>query len=569
MRKFLIGFFAVIGFIVVAIAVIMISFASTKQDRKNREMPSHMVLTLDLKGNLDEATVQPSVLDTLSEPVPTLQDIVQTLDLARQDSRIVGIAVHLDEGQYGVAMIQELRDAIARFKRSGKFAYIYADTMGDSPAMGEYWLASSFDEVWLQPLGEVAITGFSAEIPFARDLLNKLGVEPEMIHQGKYKSFPESIMRNSISPENREMTTALLDELQTQFDKAVLSTRKIDANKLHELMSQAPISSDAALKAHLIDKIGYRDEFDAYLEQKTGGAEAMEFADYQNDGPRGVPGEKIALVNVLGALTNVQKEDAKSGDVVSASEISEAIQDAGNQSDIKAIVVRVDSPGGTPLAADMIRHAIEVAKQQKPVVISMGDTAASGGYWMSCDADKIIAQPGTLTGSIGVFGGKVNLQELWKKLGIHWDEIGDSDNNSMWSMNQPFSDKAKAKIETSMEKTYSLFINHVATGRNMKPEKVQEIAQGRVWTGSQGLKNGLVDQLGGLDTAMASAKDLAKIPSNHPINLEIFPKPLNPIEQLVQMIKQGVPFHLLGASIQDGLNKVMSQKLLATTPVIK
>jgi protease-4 len=569
MKKILIGFFAVVGFIVIAIIVGAISFASFEKGHKDKDLPDHMVLTLDLKGGLDEAVTQPGVLDSLSEPVPTLQDIVRTLELARQDNRVNGIAVHIDEGDYGVAMVQELRDAIAKFRRSGKFAYVYADTLGDSPAMGEYWLASSFDQIWLQPLGELAITGFSAEIPFAKDLLDKLGVEPELLHQGKYKSFPESVMRSSISDENREMTLSLLTNLQSQFDGDIQKTRHIDPAKLHELMDKAPLGSDVAKESGLVDTIGYRDEFDAYLEQKTGGAEAVEFTDYQTGGPRPVPGTKIALVNVIGELTNVAKEDAKDGDVVSAGDISDAIEDASNQSDIKAIVVRVDSPGGTPLAADIIRRSIELAKTSKPVIVSMGDTAASGGYWMSCDADRIVAQPGTLTGSIGVFGGKVNLQGLWKKLGVHWDSVGSAENDSLWSMNQPFSDKSRAKIETSMERTYQLFVNHVAKGRRMKPEAVQEIAQGRVWTGEQGLKNGLVDEIGGLDIAIITAKDLAKIPGNHPVNLDIFPKPLNPIEQLVQMIKQGVPFHLLGASIDDHLSKVLSNKLLAVTPTIK
>jgi protease-4 len=567
MKKFLTGFFAVIGLIVVLLIAAVISFTSLN-GRKEKDLPDHMVLTLDLKGGLDEAVTQPGVLDSLSEPVPTLQDIVRTLELARQDNRVNGIAVHIDEGEYGVAMVQELRDAISRFRRSGKFAYIYADTLGDSPAMGEYWLASSFDQIWLQPLGELAITGFSAEMPFAKDLLDKIGVEPELIHQGKYKSFPEMVMRNSISDENREMTLSLLTNLQTQYDADIQKTRQIDATKLHALMDQAPLSSDIALKSGLVDKIAYRDEFDAFLEQKTEGAEAVEFTDYQTGGPRPVPGTKIALVNVIGELTNVSKEDAKDGDVVSAGDISDAIEDASNQSDIKAIVVRVDSPGGTPLAADIIRRAIELAKSSKPVVVSMGDTAASGGYWMSCDANKIVAQPGTLTGSIGVFGGKVNLAGLWKKLGVHWDSVGSEENDSLWSMNQPFSDKSRAKIEVSMEHTYQLFVNHVAKGRHMTPGAVQEIAQGRVWTGQQGFKNGLVDEIGGLDTAIITAKDLAKIPANHPVNLDLFPKPLNPIEQLVQMIKQGVPYHLLGASIDDHLSKVLTNKLLATTPNI-
>lgn len=569
MKKFLIGFFAIVGVIVVVITVAIISFASVQKDRKAKDLPARMVLTLDLDGGLKEANAQPSVLDSLSDPVPTLQDILLTLELARQDSRVNGIAVHIDQGGYGVAQVQELREAISRFRRSGKFAYIYSDTLGGSPAMGEYWLATAFDQIWLQPMGELAITGFSAEIPFAKDFLDKIGVQPELLHEGKYKSFPESLTRSSISAENREMTESLLNNLQEQFEADIATTRHIDKTKLLGLMDQAPMIAEEALSSGLIDAIGYHDEFDNYLEQKTNGAQPIEFANYQANGPRAIPGDKIALINVLGALTNVAKEQARSGDVVSADDVGNAIEDAGNTPSIKAIVVRVDSPGGTPLAADMIRRSIEIAKSRKPVIISMGNTAASGGYWMSVDANSIIAQPGTLTGSIGVFGGKPNLQGLWNKIGIHWDSVGNADNNSLWSANQPFSTKAREKIALSMHRTYEQFIAKVSNGRNMKADKVQEIAQGRVWTGSQAVKNGLVDKLGGLDVAIIVAKDLAKIPTNRPVNLEVFPKPLNPLKQLIQMLKQGAPFHLLGAAISDNLSQAFERSLLISTPTIR
>ena len=569
MKKILIGFFAIIGVIVVALVVLVISLASVKKDNKQNTLPERMVLTLDIDGGLVEANPQPSVLEALSEPVPTLQDIVQTLELARQDARVKGIAVHIEQGSYGVAALQELRDAISKFRRSGKFAYLYSDTLGNSPSMGEYWLATAFDQIWLQPLGELAITGFSAEIPFAKDLLDKFGVEAQLLHQGKYKSFPEVVTRNAISPENREMTESLLASLQQQFDRDVFKTRKIEAAKLHGLMEQAPIIASDALASGLIDAIGYHDEFDNALEQKTSGAQPVEFEAYQANGPRAVPGDKIALINVLGALTNVSKEEARSGEVVSADDISNAIEDAGNSRSIKAIVVRVDSPGGTPLAADMIRRSIELAKSRKPVIISMGNTAASGGYWMSVDANSIIAQPGTLTGSIGVFGGKINLQKLWTKLGVHWDNVGDADNNSLWSINQPFSEKSRAKIDASMARTYQQFINKVSIGRGMDASKVEAIAQGRVWTGIQARKNGLVDKLGGLDVALATARELAKIPASRPVNLEIFPKPLNPLEQLMKLVKQGVPFHLLGAAFTNNLSQSLERDLLVAVPKIK
>jgi len=570
MKRIIIGFLAIVGFFVVLFTAISILAFSLKNDSKAKQLPEQMVITMALDSDIRETDPQSSLLNSLAEPKPTLQEMIQTLDLARQDNRVKGLAVHMDEGEYGIATIQELRDAILRFRKSGKFAYVYADTLGNNPAMGEYWLATAFDQIWLQPLGEVAITGFATEMPFGKDFLDKIGVEPEILHQGKYKSMPEMATRNEISPENMAMTKSLLGNLQDQFNRDVTKSRHITNSALAAAMHDAPLTAADMLTNGMIDSIGYQDEFDGYLEQITEGARAVPFENYQANGPRPIPGEKIAIVHVIGTLANTDSKDSPVGDIVSANEIVSAIQDATDQHNIKAIVVRVDSPGGTPLAADMIRRAIEIARTQKPVVISMSNAAASGGYWMSVDANAIVAQPGTLTGSIGVFGGKVNLEGLWKKLGIHWDEVAATEATGLWTMNKPYDAASRKKVEASLSRIYEQFVQHVSKGRKMSPAAVEEIAQGRVWTGDQAFRNGLVDQLGGLDIAIVKAKQLAKISMRRPVSLEMFPKPPNPVEQLVQLLQQGLPFKLFGAdSLIKGLTQIMTVNSLSAVPKIR
>lgn len=566
MKRILIGFLAMMGFLTVMIILACVGLYSLRHDSSARQLPDRMVLTLSLDGALPETQPQGGLISSIAQqPVATLQDIVQTLDLARQDSRVKGLAVHMDEGNYGVAAVQELREAITRFRKSGKFAYVYADTLGSSPAMGEYWLATAFDQIWLQPLGELAITGFATEMPFAKTLLDKIGVEAEILHEGRFKSMPETVTRTGISDDNRMMTKSLLDNLQQQFSGDVLTARHISKDTLQDAIKNAPLTARDVLADGLIDSIGYRDEFDAFLEQSTNGAPAVAFEQYQANGPRAVPGEKIGLVNVIGALADTDADSSPmSSEVASAETVTAAIADAADQPSIKAIIVRVDSPGGTPMAADMIRRSIELARTQKPVIISMSNAAASGGYWMSVNANAIIAQPGTLTGSIGVFGGKVNLAPLWKKLGVQWDAVSANDTQtSMWSMNKPYDAASRAKVENSIARTYQQFVAHVSKGRKMKPEAVEAIAQGRVWTGQQAVHNGLVDGLGGIEAAMIKAKELAKIPALRPVTLEKFPKPLNPVEQFLNMLQQGSPFHLLGSQIQIWLNQSLTQMLNA------
>jgi protease-4 len=570
MRRILTGIFASIGFFFVVLIVAGVMLASMGRKEKPVQLPEKIVLMLDLTDGLKETTAPVGIVNTLDPTTRqlSLQQIIQTLEQARLDSRVQGISVSVQDGEFGLASVQELRSAVQRFRRSGKFAYFYADTLGDRPAMAEYWLASAFDQIWLQPMGGLAITGFAAEIPFGRALLDKIGVTPEIQHVGKYKSFPESIMLKEASTENREMTEDMLHVLSSQFAKDITQTRKISQADLQKLMQESPITSADALKAKLIDTIGYHDEFDAYLEQKTKGGEPVAMSFYHENGPRPVPGEKMAIIHVVGALVNQSGGPNVMPDSVAAEDVVDAIQDATDRKHVKAIIVRVDSPGGTPLAADMIRRAIELAKIRKPVVISMGNSAASGGYWMSVDASKIVAQPATMTGSIGVFGGKFSAAGLWDKIGVNWQKIPTEGQQDLWSINRPYSEASRAKVQATMQHTYDMFVTRVAEGRHMKEDKVRDLAQGRVWMGEQAFENGLVDGLGGVDVAVTVARDLAKIPASRTINLEQFPKDLSVFEQVMQMLTQGSPLDMLGVRMQEIMTRSMQIMLQTSVPKV-
>jgi protease-4 len=460
----------------------------------------------------------------------------------------------LKNGHFVLASVQELRNAIQRFRRSGKFAYIYSDTLGDQPSLPEYWLASSFDEIWLQPLGDLAINGISAEVPFARNAFDKFGIEPEMLHVGKYKSYPESMMRTSASPENREMVEDMLKQLNLLFVADISQERRIKHNILQDLMKQSPLPADQALIEGLVDSIGYHDEFDSYLEQVSKGSQPISFEDYHMNGPRPVPGEKIALITVTGVLAAEGTPDVMGEGIASAEQIVSAIEEATDLKSIRSIIIRVDSPGGTPMAADMIRRSISLASIRKPIIISMSNSAASGGYWMSIAANKIVAQPSTLTGSIGVFGGKFNIAGLWRKLGVNWQSFPAENQNDLWSVNKPYSTQSRQKIEKTMQRTYDTFINHVAMGRKISPDQVKLLAQGRVWTGAQAFDKGLVDALGGLDVAITLARDLAKIETGKAINIEPFPKPKSPIDQLLELVQRGGSSHLISTVFKNWLD---------------
>lgn len=543
MKKFIVTFFVVIG-VLVTLFITSVVIIAIKQQGKAPRLPSDMVLSLTIDNALHDTEQPASLLNPFAQTPLTVPQIVRTLDRAAQDNRVKALTVSLKSGSYGLAQIQEIRSAVLRFRKTGKKTLVFSDTLGDGPAMGSYYLATAFEQIWLQPIGELAITGIQMSVPFGRDVLNTVGVEPQILHRGRYKSYPESLMRNSMSDDNRTMSTDLINNLYNQITHTITASRNISKSQLEQLINKAPISADEALISGLIDSIGYQDDVDFYMEQSTHGAETVDMDDYAEYALHSQPNTKdkpayIGYVTIEGTLMDVDAEDGMLGSgVASATEAADAIEEASTHRQIRGLIIRVNSPGGSPIAAEIIRRAIVNATERMPVVISMGDAAASGGYWLSAAADKIVAQPATLTGSIGVFGGKMSLEKLWKKIGLHWDNVTIGRQAGIWSTNTPYSPSEQAAIEASLGRIYDAFIERVAHGRHMSDKAVRAIAEGRVWTGEQAAKNGLVDELGGVDKAQIVMRDLLKLKAPHETRLVPFPANENPVAQFFKMARR-------------------------------
>ncbi len=562
MKKFLIIFFAVIGVLVTLLIAGAVTFAVKQQNHAENALPDEMVLNLRIEDSLHETAEPASILNPFAQTPLTIQQIVQSVDQATHDDRVKALTVYLKGGQYGLAELQEVRAAVVRFRSTGKLTLLFADTLGDGPAMGSYYFASAFSQIWLQPIGELAITGIRVDMPFGRALMDKVGVEPQILHRGRYKSYPESLMRNEMSADNREMTTGLLNDLYGQLTTTIAASRNMTVPQLQTLIDEAPVSADRALISGLIDSVGYRDDIDFYLEQTLPDAENIDLAEYVQDSAAERKTERhhkpsiLGYVTIEGTLMDVDAEDGLFGSGVASAEASaDAIDEASNNPHVRALVVRVNSPGGSPIAAEIIRRAIAQAADRMPVIISMGDAAASGGYWLSTAATKIVAQPATLTGSIGVFGGKMSLEKLWEKLGVNWQSIAIGKQAGIWSPHHPYSDKERTALERSLNNIYNNFIQRVAIGRHMSVDKVLAIAEGHVWTGHQALQNGLVDALGGVDTAVAVARQEADIKPATQIRLVHFPEEQSTVTQLLKMVR-----HRFGGSeAQMTQFQIMSQ----------
>lgn len=572
-KRVFVGFLTAIGgFIFFSFFMGVILGALT--DNRHPPLPEHIVLSLDLNGQFVEKNGMPTLSNPFAKPSTTLHQITRTLDRASMDERVHGLYIRLENGDYGIAHIQEFRDAINRFQSRGKFAYLYSNSFGGfGSSMGEYHIAATMDEIWMQPVGTIGLTGYSLEMPFLRGLLDKIGIEPEVIGRGKYKSAPETFALKQSSAPNLEMSRDMLNNLFDQFTHDVSLDRDMDIATLQSLINHSPMTDIEALKAGLIDSLGYWDEFIDHVEsQIPEEIQAIPLGRYaQSLKSLSKKAPKFAFIQVSGAISS-HSEGATplSKDTAFAENIWDAFHDAKDDKTIDAIIFRVDSPGGSPVASETILRALLLAKKEKPVIVSMGNAAASGGYWISADASSIIAQPATITGSIGVFAIKSNLSALWKKLDVHWDTISQGDNANLWSAHKPLNTQERQKLQNLIDHTYDQFIERVATGRNMSIAQVKVLAQGRVWTGEQALDNGLVDGLGGIDTAILKGKELTNIDADQPITLVSFPKPLTTIEQIIKFANDGFVgingFLKLGTKIDHTINRIQSN---AFAPAVK
>ena len=543
MRRAFLYIFAVIGglsFIAflggVAVVAVIIHAAP-----KPTPLPARIILSADLDQDLAEGQGSDVVSRALFGDKMTLRDFLDALEQAGDDPRVAGVYARLGDDSLGLARVQQVRDAIAAFRKKGKFAIAFADTFGEfGPATRPYYLATAFDQIWLQPMGDVGLTGLYTETPFLKDTLEKIGVAADFDHRSEYKSAMNSLTEASMPAAQREETEGLLDSLDGQIVRDIAAARKISEPDLHALIDRAPLFANEALSGHLVDKLGYRDEAIAAAERRAGGGATMVALSRYLDkvGHPNNSGIKIALIDGDGLITR----EGTGGSLVDqngfdAQTVAKAIRDAIADKDVRAILFRVDSPGGSVVASETVWREIDRAHRMgKPVIVSMGDVAASGGYYIAAPADKIVAEPATLTGSVGVLAGKIVLSGLMEKLGVNFTAIGRGANAGMFSGVDDFSPEAKQKLSDMLDRVYQGFKDHVAAGRHLSPDAVEAIAKGRVWSGEDAKKNGLVDALGGYEVALKLAKQAAKIPVDAPIDLVTFPARKNPLTEFIDRV---------------------------------
>jgi len=505
--------FMIMFFVFVAIGSVL-SSSFTDDEKVLVKNNSVLVLKLDdvIKDYAPKTDDPFAMILGLEEDKMGLNKILNAIDNAKYDDKILGISIESLMIQGGMGQIQEIRDKLFEFKESGKFITAYADVYEQR----NFYLSSVADSIYVNPVGMIDFRGLSGEVLFFKDFQEKYGMKMEVIRHGKYKSAVEPFIANEMSAENREQTEAFLNSIWSEMVEDMEESRKIEASEINhiadELMARTP---DLAIENRMISGKLYKDQYVKVL-KRLGGLEengklySVTLKNYINSGKGRIitnASDKIAVIYAQGEIIYGKGNENNIGPEL----IIESLKKARKSKDIKAIVLRVNSPGGSALASDIIWREIEITKKDKPVVVSMGNLAASGGYYISCNADKIVADPTTITGSIGVFGMVPNISEFTERIGINAEQVGTNKRSLNYSLFEPMTDDFYKVTKEGIEEVYSTFVTKVAEGRNMTFEEVDSIAQGRVWTGKQALENGLVDELGGLEDAIDLAASLVNI----------------------------------------------------------
>lgn len=442
-----------------------------------------------------------------------LTDVIDAIGAAKNDENIKGISILNNNSSLGMAQSKAVRDALEDFKKSGKFVMAYANTYSQK----EYYLNSVANTIYLNPVGDLDFKGLSSDLLFFKDFQDKTGVKMEVIRHGKYKSAVEPFLENKMSEANREQITALLNSIWNSVVTDIAKSRNVSVEKLNEIANGLLGRTPEMAKAQkLVDVVAYEDVYHNAIKKRLqvdskDEYESVSILDYTHKyTTTSIPNDATDEIAIIYAQGEIQSGE---GDVniIGEGAMRRSISEARNNEDVKAIVLRIDSPGGNALTSDLIWREIELTKKVKPVVVSMGNYAASGGYYIACNANTIFAEKNTITGSIGVFGMLPNFSGLSTKMGIHSEQVNTHQNSGTYNPFAPIDEKFKAVTTEGVEQIYKTFVSHVAQGRKMSFAQVDAIAQGRVWTGADAIKIGLVDKIGGLDDAIQEAARLAKI----------------------------------------------------------
>jgi protease-4 len=490
--------------------------------RSPDRLPSKSVLVLEVNGAIEEQRPVDLFTVLMGRPIPVVHDYLDVIDTAKNDARITGLVVKVGPLATGWGKLEEIRSHLLAFRQSGKpsICYLGYDGIGNR----EYYLATACDKLWLVPTSELGVRGMMASALFLRGTLDKLKIYPDMYHIAEYKTASNMFTEKKFTPAHREEIEKLLHGIYNQYLTDVSETRHFDRSQFESLVQQGPFLAKEALADKLVDQLAYWDEIQDFFRKKDGDWKPVDLGAYRKEVPN-AGAEKIAVVHATGLIVSGQSDNSPSGGfIMGGDSVSADLRRAREDSSIKAIVLRVDSGGGSPVASEVIRREVELAHKTKPVVVSMSDVAASGGYWISMSADKIVADPNTITASIGVISGKMNISGLYNLLGLSTDYVATSENATMYWDQQNFTPAQRESIQKSLQDIYANFIQGVAASRKMSVDAVDKIGKGRVWTGAQAKDLGLVDELGGTDRAITVAKQLARIRTGAAVQVVQFPE---------------------------------------------
>lgn len=513
------------------VAIIGIIFTVSSLGRPDVE--NNSVLVLNVSGDLPDYVAEEPLARAFGIAQPqSFTSLLTQLRKAKVDNRIGGVLLDINFPNIGWGKADEFRDAVKDFKASGKPVYAYME-IGTNR---EYYLATAAEKIFVPPSGDLYINGFAAEAMFYKGSLDKLGIEADVIQIGpKYKNAPDRYTKKEMGEGQREVINAVLDEYFGRFAAGIAESRKKSVDDVKTLVDGAPYNAVQAKELGLIDDAFYREQVDNELKAKLGYKEDEKLRTISSGKYREIPsdtlglntGEKIAVIYASGAI-NIGRSSSGpiSGAMVGSDTVVAAVNDAANDKSVKAIVLRVDSPGGSALASDLMWYALENAKAKKPVVVSMSDVAASGGYYIACNANKIVAEPSTVTGSIGIFMGKPVVKGLYDWLGVSNEYVMRGKNAGIFRETVKWTPEERSKMEAQISSVYyDSFVPKVAAGRSKNNEEVNALGQGRVWTGTQAKANGLIDEFGGLEKAIDIAKELAGLAADKDVRRVVFPEP--------------------------------------------
>jgi len=575
-RRWGLWIFLIVVVIVVFLGVMMAIGLASLMKGPTVEVMENSTLVIDLQLPMQEMPPDPVATELFKAKILTVYDLNLALQKAAKDTRIKSVLIKVGMTPAGFAKMQEFRSYLETFKKSKKPVWAYFEIAGN----GGYYLASMTDKICAPPSSMLLLTGLKAEIPFYRGALEKVHVEPQLFHIGDYKSYSDIFMNKEMTEAHREATNSLLDSLYGQIRDGIAESRGIEKGRIDEIINRGFLWGEGLRENGLVDELWYQDQVEEGLMKVNGNTEKWNHVDvcsyFKDKTVDPYAGSKSTVGLVIASGGIVSGSGGK--DNIGSDTTVKHLRKMGKDDSVKAVVFRVDSGGGSAVASDMIlRQVQKLRKDNKPVVVSMSDVAASGGYWISMDSDGIVAQPGTITGSIGVVTGKFFLGGFWEWIGINHEIIKRGDNADLFSPLAGFSDDQAALIQAEMKSVYDDFVNKVAQGRGKTYDEIHRIGQGRVWTGEQSIENGLIDRLGGIREAIQLAKEKAGIPEGDKVRIRVLPKPMTLMEAIFDTgvddlararTEAQIPPELLEAyRTYQSIRPLTAEPIVAYTPV--